>query len=114
NLFDLEGLQRLHTLHPELLVRVDGSLRQLLADLDAIAVGHGEPRPEGNRVLDLVAVVGRDGDAAALLLHAVFDLNAAGQLRDLRLSLGPASLEELDHSRQTVCAVLTGHNARVA
>ena len=42
----LEHLQRLDPLHAELLVGVDRPLGELLAHLDPVAVGHGQPGPE--------------------------------------------------------------------
>ena len=48
-----------------------------------------------------------------VLLVVVLDGDGSGQLGDLRLTLGLAGLEELDHTRQTVRDVLTGDSTGV-
>ena len=113
DLFHQVHLEGLDPLHAKLLVGVDRSLGQLLPDLHHVAVGHRQPGPQGDRVLDLVAVVRGDRDAADLLLLVVLDRHHPGELGDLGLALGPPSLEQLLDPRQAVGDVLAGHAARV-
>src|SRR6266568_8092748 len=110
HLLDLLGQVDLHrprTQYPQQLVRVDGALGDLLADLDVVAVGHPQPDPLGDLVVhDLVAaVVGHDDDLPSPV--AILDPHPAGHLRDGRLSLGYPRLEDLLDTRQTLGDVLT-------
>src|SRR4029453_12347465 len=98
---------------PQHLVRVDGTLGQLLADLDVLTVLDAQLRTARQLVVDdlVGAVVRGDGQLAELL--TVLDPDGAGQLGDRGLALGDAGLEELHHTRQTVRDVGTGHTTGV-
>src|SRR4029453_19010672 len=113
-LLDEVVLQGLHALDPQLLVRVDRALGELLPDLDGVAVADQQPGPEPHLVLHgVAAVLRRDGDPPLLLLLVVLDLDGAGDLGDPRLALGTARLEQLHDTRQTVGDVLTSDTTRV-
>ena len=74
----LHGADALHAQH---LLRVEVADHELLAELDVLAVLDEEGRTTQHRVRDrLVAVVGREDDAACLV--GVFDGDASGRLRD--------------------------------
>ncbi len=57
----------------------------------------------------LGTVVGDDDDLAGLV--GVLDADATGRLRDRRLALGLAGLEQLDHTRQTFSDVVCRRHA---
>src|SRR5439155_152287 len=92
---------------PQQLVRVDGALGDLLADVDVVAVSHPQPDPLGDLVVGdlLAAVVGHDDDLPGPV--AVLDPDPSGHLRDRRLALRHARLEDLLDTRQTLGDVLT-------
>ena len=94
----LLGLAR--TEHPQDVLRVGLADRHLLTDLDVRALLDQQAGALADRVgLLLGTVVGDDDDLAGLV--GVLDPDATGRLRDRRLALGLAGLEQLDHTRQT-------------
>ncbi len=95
----------------EQLVRVQGPLVELVADLDALALSDVEDRPRRERVAMLLAAV--VGDDHGLRLVGLLDRHLAADLGDLRQALRLARLEQLDDTRQTVRDVRAGDTAGV-
>src|SRR5690606_5878522 len=116
DLLDLLGQVDLHrpwAKHAQQLVRIDGALGELLADLDVVAVLLAQLHPLGDLVVgDLVAAVVRHDDDLPRPV-SLFDANPAGGLRDRGLALGDPRLEDLLHPGQTLGDVLTGDTTGV-
>src|SRR6478609_2487284 len=91
------------------LLRVHGTLHELRADGDVLPVLHEQARTLGHRVGDLLGAVVRGEDETARALGVV-DRDAARELRDGRLTLGGAGLEELRDTRQTLRDVVRGRH----
>src|SRR5690606_34101407 len=91
------------------LLRVHRTLDELRADRDVVAVLHEQAGALGHGVRDLLRAVVRRQDQTARALRVV-DRDAAGELRDGRLTLGGAGLEELRDTRQTLRDVVRGRH----
>ena len=95
------------------LLRVDGALDQLGADLDVVAVAHQQPGPLGDRVGELFRAVIR-GEHDAADPFGLVDRDPTRELRDRALALGGACLEQLLDARQTLGDVIgRGHTTGV-
>ncbi len=92
------------------LLGIQGTLGQLGAGLDGVAVGHPQPGSPAHRILGF-AFLGIDHDPAALFV--VDDLGGATDLGHDGLALGGTSLEQLDDPGEAMGDVLTGDAAGV-
>ena len=87
------------------IVGVRGALGELLTNLYMVTIADQKTHSLGNGMLFRIrSVIWGDDDLAGLV--GVFDLDSTSRLADWRTPLGHPSLEELDHTRETLRDVI--------